>query len=103
MTKRFDFQRMIMAAETLRSLVGKLTTDSARWDEAFPSLNVYADTSTYERMIFHPAIAVALADEIEQTARQVAGTTDGYWSYTDDWPMGKIVDMILGNEERHLE
>jgi hypothetical protein len=57
------------AAATLRGAVNKCTTDEARWDEAFPSMQVYGDGSTYERLIVHPAVGLALADWLDATAR----------------------------------
>jgi hypothetical protein len=56
------------AAATLRGAVNKCTTDEARWDEAFPSMQVYGDGSTYERLIVHPAVGLALADLLDGVA-----------------------------------
>lgn len=97
--------RLREAAKVLRDVVGKLTTDTDRWDEAFPAGNVYGDHSTYERLIVHPGVGLALTDWLDQAAMDV-------WAYGEpDQPeiaddddllnphlllAARVADLILG-------
>jgi hypothetical protein len=88
--------RLREAAKWIRLYVDKLTTDTDRWDEAFPSgMGLYADTSSYERLIVHPGVGLALADWLDDTAER--------------WPWGvritperghalAVADLILGGK-----
>jgi hypothetical protein len=49
------------AADRLDGAIERLSTDTAVWDDEFPSINVYADQTSYGRIIIHPGVAKALA------------------------------------------
>lgn len=78
------------ASERLRGQINKLTTDAGRWDEAFPSARMYADQSTYERLIMHPGIGVELADLLDHVAARCeskighGGKAEPVWSHERD-------------------
>lgn len=61
-----DAEKLQQAAANLRLRVGKLTTDTERWDEAFQFGGVYGDHSTYERLFVHPRIGLTLADWLDE-------------------------------------
>lgn len=69
------------AADRLDFVVDGLTTDTERWDEAFPTDRVYGDHSTYERIIMHPGIGKALATWL----RAEAIDADAYGDQSQQW------------------
>lgn len=87
--------RLREAARVLRDHIEGLTTDHARWDDAFPVSRVYADKSTYERLIVHPGVGLALADWLDKAAQEW-----DIWGEHDrniDKPL-VLADLILGAE-----
>ena len=85
--------RLREAARVLRLHVDGLTTDTDRWDEAFPASQVYADKSTYERIIIHPGVGLALADWLDKAAEEWE-----VWGEHDrniDAPL-TVANLILG-------
>ena len=81
------------AAAVLRGRVDKLTTDTTRWDEAFLSGGVYADTSTYERLVVHPGVGLALADWLQLEADRLG------WLENYATPQAVILARLILREE----
>lgn len=92
-------EKLRQAAGMLRSRVGKLTIDTARWDEAFRTGGVYGDHSTYERLFVHPAIGLALADWLDDAAREVDESVgfDGV-PVNPAWPPFRVADLVIGGD-----
>lgn len=67
--------RLRAASGTIRNFIDKLTTDTDRWDDAFPLFGIYANTSTYEHLIAHPGVGLAIADMLDTAA-------------ADEWALG---------------
>ena len=88
-------QRLHEAARVLRDHIEGLPTDEARWDDAFPVSRVYADKSTYERLIVHPGVGLALADLLDSQAR----TCDKYGVVVPS-STTTLADLILGSAPR---
>lgn len=98
--------RLREAARVLRDHIDGLTTDHIRWDDAFPVSRVYADKSTYERLIVHPGVGLALADWLDVVSGWLdegLGLIPPYSNIGDAWAdierqAYSLADLILGAE-----
>lgn len=89
--------RLREAARVLRDHIEGLTTDETRWDDAFPVSRVYADKSTYERLIVHPGVGLALADWLDDEAGRIELADNG-WDARPYEAALRLADLILGAE-----